>query len=83
MTPPPQHPQYYKGAMCLLQILLLESLHLIWVIHCERAIQEKSHSSTEVQKCWFSTIKIRLAEDQIVATKIQHNATHINLVKAT
>ena len=37
---PLQHLQYYKGAMCmcLLQILLLESLHLIWVIHCERAI---------------------------------------------
>ena len=33
-----------KGPSRLIRILLLESMHLIWVLRCERVIQEAQHS---------------------------------------
>ena len=80
---PPQRPRNHKGATRLLQILLSESLHLIWVLRCERAIQAKTHSRIEIRKRWFGAINARLAEDRIIATKIKRDATHLNLIKAT
>ena len=34
-----------KANTCLLQILILESAHLIWVLRCKRIIQEKTHTN--------------------------------------
>ena len=43
-NPPPQRFRNHSGASRLLQILLSESLHLIWVLRCESVIQEKTLS---------------------------------------
>jgi len=82
-NPPPQRFRNHSGASRLLQILLSESLHLIWVLRCESVIQEKTLSINEIRKQWFHTINLRLTEDQIIATKIKRDTHHLNLVKAT
>jgi len=82
-NPPPQHFRNHRGASRLLQILLSESLHLIWVLRCESVIQDKSLSINEIQKRWFHAINQRLTEDQIIATKVKRDTHHLKLVKAT
>ena len=80
------HPRQYcnrKGASRLLQIILSESLHLIWVMRCERVIQDKRHSSQETKKRWLNAINTRLTQERIVATKVKRNQTFTDLVKAT
>ena len=37
------------GTARLLQILLTESAHLIWVLRCEHIIQEKTHTASEIK----------------------------------
>jgi len=48
---PNQNPSnaHLRGTTRLLQILLLESAFLIWVLRCERVIQEKIHSNQEIR----------------------------------
>ncbi|KAH9988298.1 hypothetical protein BJV77DRAFT_1022364 [Russula vinacea] len=41
-----------SGAVRLLQILLTESAHLIWVLRCERVIQQKNHNANEITTRW-------------------------------
>ena len=41
-----QHPK--SGAVRLLQILLTKSAHLVWVLRCERVIQQKNHTVNEI-----------------------------------
>jgi hypothetical protein len=82
-APPPTHPGNgerqrtppKKGATRLLQILLSESAHLIWVIRCERVIQEKIHTKDQIITRWLREINKRLIEDKIIATKIRHADT--------
>ena len=81
--PPPPHLRNHKGASRLLQILLSESLHLIWVLRCDRAIQGKTYSPSDVRKRWFNVINTRLTEDRIIATKVKRDKCYLNLVKAT
>ena len=38
---------------------------------------------SQAQKQWFRAINLRLAEDQIIATKIKRDKHHLDLVKAT
>ena len=67
----------------LLQILISESAHLIWVLRCERTIQEKTHTDDKIKARWLRKINERLTCDRITATKIVRNKTHTNLVKNT
>jgi hypothetical protein len=46
-----------NGATRLLQILIAESMHLIWVLRCKREIQERPHNEDEIQARWFRAIK--------------------------
>ena len=78
-----QQRRNYRGAMRLLQILISESAYLIWVLRCERVIQPRTHSETEIEKRWLRAINKRLIDDKITATKIKHGISHINLVKRT
>ena len=71
------------GAARLLQILLTESAHLIWVLRCERVIQEKTHESTEIMARWTKNINKRLTEDRIIATVIKRDKTTISKVRST
>ena len=38
-----------RGATRLLQILISEATHLIWVLRCERVIQERTHVHHEIK----------------------------------
>ena len=82
-VPPPHRLRNHKGASRLLQILLSKSLHLIWVLRCDRTIQSKTVSSNEVQKRWFCAINTWLTEDRIIATRIKHDKPYLHLAKAT
>ena len=72
-----------RGASRLLQILILETAHLVWVTRCERAIQEKQHSDDEIRARWLNAINNRLICDRIIATKIKRDTKHTNLIKHT
>ena len=72
-----------NGATRLLQILITESIHLIWVLRCERVIQERPHTENEIQARWFRTINTRLMEDKITATRIKREQTYTKRVIST
>lgn len=72
-----------RGARRLLQILISEAAHLIWVLRCERVIQGTEHSNPEIEKRWLSIINKRLIDDKITATIIRRTITHIRLTRAT
>jgi ribonuclease HI len=72
-----------RGIKRLLQILISESAHLIWVLRCERVIQEHRHTVPEIQARWFNMINKRLTEDRITATRIKRNKSYSSLVSST
>ena len=71
------------GATRLLQILIAESMHLIWVLRCERVIQERPHTDDEIRTRWFCAINTRLTEDKITATRIKREQTYTKQVIST
>ena len=72
-----------KGATRLMQILLSESAHLIWVLRCERVIQECSHTTSEIKNRWTCAINTRLTDDKLTTTKIKRDAKSTQTVKHT
>ncbi|KAF8490807.1 hypothetical protein F5888DRAFT_1950880, partial [Russula emetica] len=77
-----------RGAKRLLQILLSEAAHLIWVLRCERVIQdeeneERTHTDREIRTRWFKAINARLTEDKITATRVKRNEQTLQRVKET
>lgn len=74
----------HRGETRLLQITISEATHLIWVLRCERVIQEKAHTEEEVKSRWFKAINRRLTDDKITATIIKKkDKQYTRLVKAT
>jgi hypothetical protein len=66
--------------MRLLQIIISEAAYLIWVLRCERVIQERTHSESEIKTRWTRAINKRLTDDKITATKIKRDkATHLKV----
>ena len=65
-----------RGVARLLQILISESAHLIWVLRCERVIQDRSHTAGEIRLRWLRSINARLTDDKILATMIKHDEKH-------
>ena len=57
-----------KGQSRLLRILLSESLHLIWVLRCERVIQGTQHTPTAIETRWKNKVHHRIAIDRYIAT---------------
>ncbi|KAI0254791.1 hypothetical protein BJV78DRAFT_1182939, partial [Lactifluus subvellereus] len=57
--------------------------HLIWVLRCERVIQERTHSIGKIHHRWLSTINARPTDDGITATKIKRDKRTIQKVKDT
>lgn len=72
-----------KGATRLLHILLSESAHLIWVLRCERVIQNIAHTTNEIKNRWTRAINIRLTDDKITATRIKRDTRSIQTAKNT
>ena len=73
-----------RGATRLLQITISEAAHLIWVLRCERVIQEKTHTQEETVARWYKAINRRLTDDKITATIIRKkDIPFTQLVEAT
>jgi hypothetical protein len=72
-----------KGATRLLQITISEAAHLIWVLRCERVIQEKNHTKEEIEARWYKAINRRLTDDKIIATKIKRERQFTQVVETT
>ena len=72
-----------EGQRRLLQILISESAHLIWVLRCERVIQEHSHTANETYHRWLRAINTRLTDDKIIATRIKRDEKSERKVRNT
>ena len=72
-----------KGIVRLLRILISESAHLIWVLHCERVIQERVHNEREIKTRWRDAINRRFTDDRILATQVKKDQTHLKRLKDT
>src|SRR6266852_2255738 len=82
-----------RGAKRLLQILISEAAHLIWVLRCERVIRvnededgevrERIHTNEEVQTRWLKIINARLIEDKIIATRVKQDEKSLQRLKET
>ena len=74
-----------RGRTRLLQILISEASHLIWVLRCERVIyrRNRQHTDQEVKNRWKRVINDRLTIDRITATKIKRDKAFTRLVNAT
>lgn len=59
-----------KGQSRQLRILIVEAAHLIWVLRCEKVIQEKSHSPESIERCWMDKVKRKLNTDQVIASRL-------------
>ncbi len=84
----PTHPRSKRGAKRLLQILLSEAAHLIWVLRCERVILDpddppRFHTEEEINARWLRAINTRLTDDRIIATKIRRDERTLRLVRET
>ena len=60
-----------KGLTRLMQIIITEAAHLIWVLRCKRVIQGEIHSDREIKSRWLRAINARLTDNKITATKIK------------
>jgi hypothetical protein len=72
-----------RGATRLLQIIISEATHLIWVLRCERVIQEKTHTEEETTTRWYKAINRRLTNDKITAMIIKRKKPFTQLVEST
>jgi len=73
----------HRGPTRLSQIILSESAYLIWVLRCEKVIQEKLLSEREIRARWYHAINERLTIDKVTATKIKRNHEFMRTVIAT
>ena len=72
-----------KGPSRLLQILISESAHLIWVLRCERTIQGLTHSPDSIKTRWCNKINQRLDLDRHIATTYNRKPVTRHLVLNT
>jgi hypothetical protein len=69
-----------KGPNRFMQILILDSAYLIWVMRCERAIQHKEHTHKEIHHLWLSVINQRLTIDKITTMRVRLNPQTMSIV---
>ena len=53
------------------------------MLHCEKAIDDKTHTIAEVEKRWLRAINKRLIDDKIIAARIKRDSKHKNKTKST
>ena len=67
------------AAKRLLQILISEAAHLVWVLRCERVIGDgeqeyqivQTHTESKIHSRWLKIINAQLTKDKIIATKVK------------
>ena len=70
-----------RGGTRLLQILIVEASHLIWVIRCKRTIQNKQYMELQLEQRWNIAINNCFITDKIITTMIKHNPSLHNLLR--
>ena len=82
---PPQNNETHQTSIGkrLLQILISESAHLIWVLRCERVIQGKNLTANEITARWQRVMNKRLTEDKTIATLIKRDQYTIQRTRST
>ena len=71
------------GPSRLLRILISESAHLIWALHCEHTIQGLNHSIDAIKSRWLNKINQRINLDRHTATIYNRKPITRNLVQNT
>ena len=71
------------GPSRLLRILISESVHLIWVLRCERTIQGLNHSVEAIKSRWRNKINHRIDLDRHLATAYNRKPVTKKLVQDT
>jgi len=74
-----------RGARHLLQILVSEAAHLIWVLRCERVIKYngRQHPDKDIKARWLHVINTRLTEDKLIASKVKRDKQTLRTVRET
>ena len=72
-----------KGPTRPLRILISEMAYLIWVLRCERVVQEKCHNERQITQRWLDAINKRLTMDKIIATRVKQGKEYVRKVRAT
>ena len=72
-----------KATLRLLQIIISEAAHLVWVLRCERVIQEKNLDDQGIRTRWLRAINERLTTDRITANKVKRDHNFTKLTKLT
>ena len=67
----------------LLQILLSEAAHLIWVLRCDHVIHNKTLDLPGIRNRWYRAINERLTTDRIIASKAKQDKKFTKLAENT
>ena len=73
----------HQGPTWLLQILLSESVYLIWILRCERVVQEKPLTNGEIKARWHCAINESLTINKVTAMKVTRTDKFMKLVEET
>jgi hypothetical protein len=72
-----------KATLRLLQIIISEAAHLVWVLQCERVIQEKTIDEQGIRTRWHRVINERLTTDCITTHQTKRDHQFTKLAKCT
>jgi hypothetical protein len=72
-----------RATLRLLQIFISEAAHLVWVLRCERVIQEKTFNNQTIRNRWHRAINDRLTTDRITAYQSKRDHQFTKLAKRT
>ncbi|KZT18461.1 hypothetical protein NEOLEDRAFT_1193334, partial [Neolentinus lepideus HHB14362 ss-1] len=79
----PDTPCPHPGASRLLQIPISKSMYLIWVLQCERVIQQQTHGPKSIALRWTNAMNRCLHIDRITACKIKRTPKETTKVTVT
>jgi len=72
-----------KAKLRLLQIIIFKAAHLVWILRCERVIQDKTLDKRGIKTRWLRVINERLTTDRITAYQTKRNPQFTKLAKQT
>ena len=79
----PHLTQKQKATLRLLQIIISEAAHLVWVLRCERVIHETIIDEQGISTRWLRVINERLTTDRITAYQAKRNQNFTKQMKLT
>ena len=71
------------GTSHLLHILISETAHLIWVLHCERAIGGKTTTTQAIKSRWVNKINQRIDIDHHLAEHVKQSKISQRIAHST